>query len=321
MGKKKTDEGYGEGLVKLDFDDDALLDEEEMTARLMERFNSPNYEPPKLPGVATELMALAQNPDVTIADIVSLLEKDTMLTGQIMKLVQSAIYSGQTEITSLNQALIRIGLNSLRDVVFQASMNMRVFRADAYADTMNRLRRHSAFTGYVARAICKYTKIEGEYAFLCGLMHDIGIAAILIALSDTGPKKKAPDLVAIWPAIDRVHAQAGQLIAGLWELPETISVVLGAHHQVMIEGTANPLAATVCLAESIAHERGFGLVPDGEEDVEGVGEIEVACLQSHSGVDLSMDKTLEQAKEALGISESQLSQVRSDCEEIEAAIV
>ena len=56
-------------------------------------------------------------------------------------------------------------------------------------------------TAHLCRILCKYTSLEGEYAFLCGLLHDVGIAATLIAFADTGPRKRAPDLIAIWPAV------------------------------------------------------------------------------------------------------------------------
>ncbi|MCP5067941.1 MAG: HDOD domain-containing protein, partial [bacterium] len=218
-----------------------------------------------------------------------------------------------------SQALVRIGLNNLRDIVLQASMNLRVFRSDAYADTMDRLRKHSAMTGHISKLLCKHVAdVEGEYAFLCGLLHDVGIAATLIALSDAGPKKKAPDLVAIWPAIDRVHAQAGQLIAELWDLPEQIRQVIGCHHQVLVEGKPNRLAAVICIADQIARDRGHGLTPQDGENVAGVSELEAACLESHGAVDSSMPKTLEQAREALDLTEQTIRKVNAEIEAIEA---
>ena len=50
-------------------------------------------------------------------------------------------------------------------------------------------------------------------------------------------------------------------MAKMWQLPLEIQMVVGAHHQVLIEGFAHPLAATVCLANALAHERGLGTVP------------------------------------------------------------
>ncbi len=314
-GKRKTDPGYGQGLVELSLDDDVLLDEEEVTERLLAVFSAPQYRPPTLPSVATELMALSQNPSAGLDDVAALLERDAMLTGRVMKLVRSPIYSGASEISSLSNAILRLGLNTLRDIVMETCLNMRVFRADAFTDTMERLRDHSAFTGHVARIVCRYTSIEAEYAFLCGLLHDVGVAGSLIALSENVPKQKRPDLIAIWPAIDRAHGKAGALMAKLWELPPDVQLAIEHHHQVLMDGHAHPLAATICVADEIAHEMGFGLLPE-EEAGEGVSELEAACLSSHTSVDRSLAQTLERAREALGLGDSEMEQIRADAEKV-----
>jgi putative nucleotidyltransferase with HDIG domain len=315
-GKRKTDPGYGCGEVTLAFDDDVLLDEQELTHRLLEVFNAPDYRPPTLPSVAMELLSLSQQPEVRFEDIVALLEQDTMLTGKVLKLLQSPIYAGTGKgVASLKNAVIRVGLNTLRDIVLETSLNMRVFRADAFTDTMERLRRHSVFTAHLCKTVCKYTTIEGEYAFLCGLLHDVGIAGTLIALAEKSGKKR-PDMVAIWPAIDGVHQEAGALMAKVWQLPMEIQMVIGAHHAVMIEGYAHPLAATVCLAEAIAHELGVGLVPKEGEDVKDTDALESACLQSHTSVDRSSPKGLEHARQALQLSDQQAGLIHDEAEQL-----
>jgi HD-like signal output (HDOD) protein len=303
--------------VDLEFADEILLDEDEVTARLLETFSNPSYRPPKMPGVAMELMNLAQKLDVTFDEVVALLEQDAMLTGQVMRLMQSVVYSGQTRITSLKQALVRMGLRNLRDIVLEASLNMRVFRSDAYADTMERIRRHSTLVAHVSRVVCKYTSMEGEYAFICGLLHDVGVAGILIALSETAAKDAPPDLIAIWPAIDRIHPEAGVLMAKHWELPAEVQMVVGAHHKVLIDDFPHPLAATVCLAEDIAHQLGAGLVASDSDDPGGTTSLEATCLQSHTNVDRSRPRVLEHASQALCLGAAQLDLIKDEAAEIQ----
>ena len=188
---RETNPNYGQGQASLAPDDDLLLDEEELTQRLLATFMDPSYRPPTLPSVATELLSLSQKPDAQLRDITALLEQDTMLTGQVMKLMRSPVYAGAAVVKSLEKAVMRLGLKTLCDLVLEASMNLRVFRSDAYTDTRERLRRHCTATAHLSRIICRYTAIEGDYAFLCGLLHDAGIAGTLIALSE-GPRAKHP---------------------------------------------------------------------------------------------------------------------------------
>ncbi|MEE9281959.1 MAG: hypothetical protein V3V67_17440 [Myxococcota bacterium] len=91
-------------------------------------------------------------------------------------------------------------------------------------------------------------------------------------------------------------------------------MVIGAHHQGMIEGFAHPLAATVCLAEQIAHEQGFGLVAGEGERVESVSAVEEACLQSHTNVDRSLPSAVQRAREALGLTDAQMGLIGQETE-------
>jgi HD-like signal output (HDOD) protein len=313
-GKRRGEVGYGEGEVELSLDDDVLLDEAELTRRLTAVFEAPNYQPPRLPDVAVQVLELSQKPEATFEQFTRLLERDALLTGQVMKLVQSPLYAGQTAVRTLQQALARIGIKNLRDIVLQAALHMRVFRCDAYRDAMDRLRRHSSATGQLCRIVCRYTALEAEYAFLCGLLHDVGIAAVLIALAESSAKK-APELLAIWPSVERVHPAAARKMAQLWQLPADIALAIGAHHQVKIEGHAHPLAATVCLADQLAHEHGFGLAANATEE----DSLAQACMASHTGIDRSGPATLASAREALRLTDKQLELLTGDAAKLEMA--
>ena len=116
----------------------------------------------------------------------------------------------------------------------------------------------------------------------------------------------------IWPAVDRVHQRAAELMASHWGLPAEIKMVLSAHHQVIIQGHPHPLAATVCLADEVAHEVGFGVIPKADAVVNQMSELEKDCVRSHTSVDRSTPKTLEHVATALQLGEPQLALIRED---------
>ncbi len=315
LGKRKGQVGYGDGRAFIASGDDVLVDEETMTETLLACLNAPDYRPPTLPSVAVELMNLSQQLEVDLDQVVALLEQDTLITGRILKLVQSPMYAG-TQLGSLREALMRVGLRTLRDLVMEIAMNMKVFRSPDYADTMELLRRHSTATAHLSKVVCNYSPIEGEFAFMAGLMHDVGIAGTLLALSDqAGRSRKPPSLVAIWPALDRVHQKAAEIMADHWGLPPEIKLAIGAHHQVMIQGHAHPLSATIAIADDLAHELGFGVVP-AEADEGKMSELERDCVRSHTSVDRSSAGTLDQAHASLQLDDNQLGLIRRDAEEV-----
>ncbi len=295
-GKSRHEEGYGRGEATIAFDDDVLIDEAALKERLLDVFRAPGYQPPELPSTAQQVLALSQSPDVEIDALTGLLERDQMLAARVLRVAGSPAYAGAMKIESLSGAVMRLGLGTVRDVVLQVALNMRVFRCESYASPMERLRLHSQATAHLCRIVCKYSSVEAEFAFLCGLLHDVGIAGILVALGDVPRKEKPPDLAVLWPAIHQAHCEAGAMMAKLWEFPVELPYVLEAHHRVEIEGYPHPMAAAVCLADHLAGELGSGLVPhpddkDGDE-----------TLSTHPGTDRSGPVALDRAREALGLN-------------------
>ncbi len=319
QGKSKGEEGYGKGEASIAEGDDVLLDEDAMVDKLMAMVEAPDYQPPTLPSVAVELMGLARKSDVEMDEVVSLLEQDSMIAGRILKLVQSPLYAGLSEINSLHDALMRVGLKTLRDLVMQIAMNMKVFRSNDYAETMELLRRHSTMTAHMTKIVCKQAKVPGESAFLAGLLHDVGIAGTLLALSESkGARKSPPDLIAIWPAVDRVHTRAAEIMAGHWDLPEEIVTAISAHHQVILQGEPHALAASVAIADDLAHENGFGVVPKTDDAEDEASATRLDYLASHTGVDRSGPKTLEHARRALDLDDAAMERIRTLASEIES---
>lgn len=209
---------------------------------------------------------------------------------------------------------MRVGLATLRDEVMAIAIGMRVFESPNYAETMELLRHHSTATAQIARIVSRYSPIAAEYAFPAGLLHDVGIAGTLLALADgKAAKQKPPELFAIWPALDRVHARAAEVIADHWGLPVEIKMAIGAHHQVLIQGHPHPLAATLAIADDLAHEFGFGVVPKATAG----GSLDEDCAGSHTSVDRTGAATLEQAREALQLTDAQMDLIRGEAASID----
>lgn len=181
-GKHRADYGRGEYQIEAA---DLLLTPEAMIAHLRRTLVSPEYKPPLLPSIALELMKLTRQPDVSIVEVRNLLERDALLAAKVLQLAQSALYSRGAPVRSLHEAISRLGLRTLGDLFLQTVLSMRVFRADGYDAPMTTLMRHSTVTAHVARIACRMTALPDEYAFMCGLLHDAGMAAGLLIFADS----------------------------------------------------------------------------------------------------------------------------------------
>jgi len=159
---------------------------------------------------------------------------------------------------------------------------------------MDELRRHSVAVAHLSRLVGREAGVTDQSAFICGLLHDVGIAASLIALVETCPAgEKVPSFEEIWPAVSEVHQKAGGLLASTWNFPSEVTLVIECHHDFMISGNPHPLAAVVCLADWAASELGLGFMNEQSEE-------DGARVLDALGLDASRaQKILEKASKTL----------------------
>jgi len=199
---------YGRGTHTLPADTPSLADEEKRLVDWLDGFlATPGLELPRPPRVAMEILELSRKPTARIEDISALLEREPLLAGRVLRLANSALYGASAPVTTLKMALIRMGLNVVRDVVMEAAFQMTVLRAEGFNDTLERIRKHSTAVAWLSRFVARNTSIDAENAFLVGLMHDVGLSVGLIGLTEfLKARKTAPTLTPLrWLAVEEVH--------------------------------------------------------------------------------------------------------------------
>jgi HD-like signal output (HDOD) protein len=247
---------------------------ESLSNRLVALFQSQEYEPPLLPGVVLELMTLSWKPDVSAAEIVDVLGRDPLLAGQLLKLAQSPLYRG-VAVRSLHDAVVRLGLRRVSDLFCRAALEMRVFRAPGYENDMAALRSHSAFTAELTRVVCKETSVASDYGFLCGLLHDVGIAACILALSEFAQSGPGVSLDDAWTAVKQLHEWGSDFLGKTWGLPSDLTRVIGHHHSSALEPEDRQVLAALRIADSLSIAVGYGFHCETDESQlqEGAAEL------------------------------------------------
>ncbi len=283
---------YGRGSHSISVE---LVDESELLASLQATFGSPKYNPPVLPAAALEVHRLTRQRDVCIPDVCEVLEKDAFLSAGILRLAESALVSRSTPVRSVQQAAMRLGLNTLRDHVFRIAMEAKVFRTEHFKPAMESIRDHSIAVGNVARRVMEETAHSHDYAFLAGILHDVGLAAGTVVLSEWKRRGDDIDLNLAANALERCHESAAEQIATLWKLPDELRWVLGAHHSGEIQGYAHPVACGVVLAEHLVESAGGPTVVFGDTRIDHVRPRAISrAMEALQFSDATM-KRLEQA--------------------------
>jgi HD-like signal output (HDOD) protein len=289
-----NDVRYGHGQHAIGSEAIVVETPAQFAIRLRAHFTSPGYQPPLLPAVALEVHNLAQQQDVDAEKVVASMRKDPMLAGRVLKIAQSAAFAPTTQITSLRDAVVRLGLRNLSEIAWEVSLGMRVFRSTTYAEPMELVRRHSTACAHLSKLVSSFTPIASEYAFMCGLLHDVGLAAALILLGEDKRTAAGVDPVMMAMALQQCHQEASAVVARLWKLPMDVQLVLGHHHDVVIGGHPHPLAAVVALAEELTRDFGMGVVINGQR-----------C-------DETSDHALMHARNAVGFDKRRMDKVREE---------
>jgi HD-like signal output (HDOD) protein len=233
------------------------------------RIRNDEIDVPMLPHVASKVMALASNPNVSIKELTALIEHDQHISAKILNIANSPVYKGLHDITNLNRAILTIGLRSVTDLIFSLSVGSKVFRNKEFQGRMNKLWQHSVGTAFVSQEIAKMRRKEMENAFLYGLMHDIGKTLVIDTI--TKLVKRAPDKLSLVfineylldEILDSYHCQVGGLVARKWRFPTNLTSAIVFHHDPLNVDKPRPEALHTSVANLFAHKLGLGVEASG----------------------------------------------------------
>lgn len=203
----------------------------ELERELVRRLKTGRAALPVLPAVAQSAIRLANDPDARITDLASLVDTDPPIAARFMSVANSVIYFRGWVTSSTQSAIVRLGLASTRDLLFQVVYATTSGGLKRYQSAVQASFRRSVLAAHAARVISRELSIGSEYDYMSGLLHDIGEARIYRildgmkdSLNERGDAKLVRELVR------KYHESAGAEVAMAWKLPTEIVDACAAHH-------------------------------------------------------------------------------------------
>lgn len=221
-----------------------------------------------LPPVAAKILSMLDNDDVDIREIAKVIEADASLTLKLLRVANSPLYASRIEVSSVHQAIMKLGLNRLTNIVLGVSIFSKFLlnTNKEAAELMEKFWWHASCTGMIAKALAvKINRFFKENEFIGGLLHDIGKLAMIQFDSsmykqvvDLVTEKEMHDIDAEMQIYGLTHIQVGREIAKLWKLPEELTTVISYHTTPQDAPNNKELVAAVRVPDLLSEIWGAG---------------------------------------------------------------
>ena len=186
--------------------------------------------------VATEILALARDPDIEMAKVAQAVGRDPAMAAKILRIANSAFFSQRRPSQNLRQALIVIGLNAALTLALSFSLVSTFRSLRPQGIEYPRFWRRALLAATAARAFGQITRTANEEdLFLAGLLQDMGVLAIDRVVRDFYCKLPAGADHHAWmtcelAALANDHAYYTHLILSTWNVPERICGAIRYSH-------------------------------------------------------------------------------------------
>jgi putative nucleotidyltransferase with HDIG domain len=221
---------------------------------------------PAFPGSVQRILELTRDPNCDPKELVAAIEKDPVITMKILRILNSAYYSFPRQITSVNQSVVLLGLNTIKNMALSfAAVGVLPPHNNAAFDIQHYLL-HALTTASIARMLCqKYGDDDTDPGdcYIAGLLHDFGKVAFAQYLPEEFRKAlelAAREQIPLQLAEQRVigidHTVAGAMLAEHWQFPKTLADAIRTHHICAEE--ASMLQCSLFVANQISKKLEMG---------------------------------------------------------------
>ena len=197
---------------------------------------------PTLPVIVTRILEVADDSGSSANELAEIVSHDMSVSAKVLNLANSAFYGFSRRITTIPQAVVVLGFDTVRSLALSVS----VFESLSTPSTKVSFDReafwiHSIGCGSAARLIAKALEFRDTGTFfVAGLLHDLGKVILDTYFSDQYQEvvedmieEERSALDAETDILDIDHAEVGGWLAARWKFPEVLVAPIACHHNLM----------------------------------------------------------------------------------------
>lgn len=232
---------------------------------------------PTLPVVVSRVLEASHSQDTSAVELGEIVAQDVSVSAKILSLANSAFYGFSRRITTIQQAVVVLGFDTVRSLALSVSVFDTLSESNGNASfDREAFWIHSIGCGTASRLIAKTLRLsDHETYFVAGLFHYLGKVIL-----DTFYHERYHGVVAELehdhrPAFiverDRLeidHAEVGGILTSRWKFPEILVTPIANHHTLRsVKKQYLPITLVVHLADFLIKKADLGLafeanVPD-----------------------------------------------------------
>jgi putative nucleotidyltransferase with HDIG domain len=241
---------------------------------------------PMLPSLVPHVMPLVIDRDASVLRLARVISKEQVLATRVLRLANSAYSAPVHEVTTINDAIVRMGTSAVRNVVLAVCFASRPSN-DVYGGQGRELADHGVGTAYLARLVAERAGVDPDEAFMHGLLHDIGkLLLVKLAADFSRFGGMLPPRDELQAFVAERHAALGADVLSRWQLPVRLQEPVRHHHNPADAPTCRTEAEVAYVANRLSHRYGFGCTPDAPKENE-------ADALEHDPVCVALDITAE----------------------------
>ena len=248
---------------------------------------------PAMPEMPSRILALRNNPNSTVDQLVALVELDLSLSAQILRYANSSIFATRETVVSLKDAIFRVlGYETVLHISLGYSLG-RVFKLPEKGPLgQQNFWQHASYSGalvqHLANAMPRQRRPKPGIAYLAGLLHDIGFLALNLffknehawmnKMIEANPGQSILEMEKRLLGVS--HNELGAWLMQAWKMPAELVTTVEHHHNLAYQGPHAVYAQLTNLSERL--------------------------LKMHSMSDADTDEIPPELLESLGLEEEQV---------------
>ena len=195
--------------------------------------------------------------------IEKLIVSDPALTSQVLRMANSAFYRGLTKVSTVRNAMVRIGITEIGNIVSLVTHRKNFHSKDAVIrEILTKLWVHSVGCAIGSQwlALRRGLKDQCHEAFIAGLLHDVGklfLITTIDAIMTSGRITSRPSPELMNELMESMHVKYGYSLLKNWNLPEVYCEIALRHHEEEC-GDDNLILLLVRLSNFACHKMGIG---------------------------------------------------------------